>query len=389
MYPQFFGLQKLPFRLRPDAEFLYPGAEYLRARAKLLMGLKGRHRVFLLLGHGGLGKTMLLEDVLKSLDAESTCCRINQSQITANELLEALVRQTSSSATEAEGSHSRPFAELAAGLDEIGKRNSASLLVVDDAHLLPPSTAMAFIEILTRVPNIKVLLAGRAGLGLEEMAMRFLAGEQPSVVRLSPLTPQETRNYIDHRLNVAGARNRELIAADCYPLIFQQTAGAPRLINVLCDAALHTASLRASGQLASTEVLAALQDSRWPEALARDRAGAGARDTNPDEIREISIDNVPVQAQLVVSVGDKTLWSRPLPHGRVRIGRASDNEFRLDTRFVSRHHCQVITVGSVSTIEDLESVNGISVNGRLVKQHVLKHADKVQLGDHTLTYLLG
>jgi pSer/pThr/pTyr-binding forkhead associated (FHA) protein len=35
----------------------------------------------------------------------------------------------------------------------------------------------------------------------------------------------------------------------------------------------------------------------------------------------------------------------------------------------------------------LESVNGISVNGRQVRRHVLEHADQIQIGDHTLTYL--
>ena len=36
MYPQFFGFQKLPFRLRPDAEFLYSSQEYLQARAAVV-----------------------------------------------------------------------------------------------------------------------------------------------------------------------------------------------------------------------------------------------------------------------------------------------------------------------------------------------------------------
>jgi pSer/pThr/pTyr-binding forkhead associated (FHA) protein len=45
-------------------------------------------------------------------------------------------------------------------------------------------------------------------------------------------------------------------------------------------------------------------------------------------------------------------------------------------------------VGKVSIIEDLGSVNGMSINGKLVKKHVLEHADQVVLGEHSLTYLV-
>jgi general secretion pathway protein A len=359
VYPQFFGLEKLPFRLRPDAQFLYAGSDYVRARTRLLIGLTDRPRVLLLLGNPGVGKTMLLDDALRVLGADCAVCRIKQPRISSNELAEALVLQ---------------LAPSPASVDAIGARDFTPLLVIDDAHLLPPSTAMALTEILTRAPNIKVVLSGKSKVGLEEMAARFLSGEEPLVIRLGPLSLNETRGYIEHRLSIAGGKNREFITADAHALIYQQTAGAPRLINVLCDAALHAACLRASVQLGPADVLLATQDSRWPDAMARDRAGSGAA---PD----------PVLEQLVLSVGQETLSTWTLRPGRSGIGRAMDNDVRLDARFVSRHHCQVTTEDAVSIVEDLESANGISVNGRSVKRHVLEHADQIQIGDHTLTYL--
>jgi hypothetical protein len=201
------------------------------------------------------------------------------------------------------------------------------------------------------------------------------------------LSGEETRQYINHRMVIAGADRRELISTEAHALIYQHTAGAARLINVLCDAALQTACLRAAGQVGSAEVLLATQDARWPEAVASDRPDAHVRESIED-LAEPPAAN-PSQAQLVVAVGQQTLSTWTLLPGRVTIGRASDNEFRLDARFVSRHHCRVTTVGGVSTIEDLQSVNGISINGKPVKRHVLKHADRIQLGDHTLTYMLN
>jgi general secretion pathway protein A len=389
VYPQFFGLNKLPFRLRPDAEFAYAGPEYARARTKLKGGLKEPQRVLLLLGNPGLGKTMLLEDALQTLDPDWTLCRVKQPRISAKELLEALILQVGASIG-GEGIRLGSYAELLVSIDAIGARNFTPLLIVDDAHLMPSTTATGLTEILARAPNLRIVLSGRPGMGLEEMAVRHLGSELTRIVELAPLSQSETKAYIDHRLSIAGSGNRELISAEAYAVIYQHTLGAPRLINVLCDAALHSACLRASGQLSSAEVLLATQDARWPEAVARDRAGGSvtAAPTDGRESGDPDSEDL-VIARLVVSVGEKTLSTWRLRSGRASIGRAPDNEFRLDARFISRHHCQVTTVDTVSTIEDLGSANGMSVNGKSTKRHVLQHADQIQLGDHTLTYLLS
>ena len=94
-------------------------------------------------------------------------------------------------------------------------------------------------------------------------------------------------------------------------------------------------------------------------------------------------------ARLVVSRRRQHVMTWPLQPGRISIGRASDNELRLDASFVSRHHCHVVTDGTVATIEDLGSVNGITVNGKPVKRHVLENSDQVMIGDHVITYVVG
>jgi pSer/pThr/pTyr-binding forkhead associated (FHA) protein len=93
-------------------------------------------------------------------------------------------------------------------------------------------------------------------------------------------------------------------------------------------------------------------------------------------------------AQLVVSHQSVQVAVLPLEAGRTSIGRAIDNSLRLDAPYISRHHCYVETIGNVSTIEDLGSVNGICVNGKVVKRHVLHHGDKITLGEHELMYLV-
>jgi len=146
--------------------------------------------------------------------------------------------------------------------------------------------------------------------------------------------------------------------------------------------------MRASGQVGAAEILLATQDARWPEAVARAHGGQGnalhaglpGQPGHPEDTHA-------APAQLYVSQGTEYIAAWPLKPGRISIGRALDNELRLEAPFISRHHCHVVTVGNVSTIEDLGSVNGMCVNGRAVKRHVLRHEDQVALGEHVLTYL--
>jgi|SRR5450432_2510703 general secretion pathway protein A len=389
MYPQFFGFDKLPFRLRPDPDFLYSGQEYLRARGKVLAALQRRSRVVLLVGAPGVGKTLLLEDVLGEIKGQFALCRINQPHISATELLQALLLQLGAAPADDSG-QPRPIAELAASLEPIAARSAPPLLVVDDAQLLAPATLRTFGDILARVPRLKILLALQSGppSALEEFAAGMRAAEQPRQIHLHPLAADATKAYVERRLAVAGS-NKELFTADAYATLFQHTGGAPRLINVLCDAALHAACMRASGHVSGAEILLATQDSRWPEALARDKARSGALVPGAASEDPPAEDAPNAVAQLVVTHGTKLIAAWPVKPGRISIGRAPDNELRLEAQFISRHHCQVVTVGNVSTIEDLGSVNGISVNGKTVKRHVLQHEDQITLGEHVLTYRLS
>jgi general secretion pathway protein A len=390
MYPQFFGFHKLPFRLRPDPDFLYLGKEYLQARNAVIAAIRGNTRVVLFLGPPGVGKTLLLDDVLHELSGQFAACRINQPHISATELLQAIVMQLGTTMVEGDGNPTGLLSEVATALDAAGSRAAPPILVIDDAQLLTGAVLVTIGDLLARAPRFKLLLAGRndpdhAGGGL---AARVVVSQKPRLVQIAPLGPDGAKAYIEHRLNVAGAGGKELITADAHAMIFQHTAGSPRLINVLCDAALHAACLRASGQVNAAEVLVATQDARWPEALAREKARPVGATPVESPAAEEPAEPAGAVAQLLVSHRKEHIATLPVAVGRISIGRAGDNELRLEASFVSRHHCRIVTVGNVSTIEDLGSVNGILVNGKAVKRHVLQNADKIVVGEHVLTYVV-
>lgn len=398
MYPQFFGLNKLPFRLRPDPDFLYPGQEYVRARANLLAALRGVPRLVLFVGPPGTGKTLVLEDLLREISGHFALCRINQPQVSPTELLQAVLLQLGAGGdADTKGPPTAApqgaplFSQLAAALNAAAARHAVALVVIDDAQLLGGGTLNAFTDILARTRGLKFLLIGRND-SHGALATRVTGIEGSLQIRLAPFSAEESKAYIEHRLELAGGGGKELFTADAHAMIFQHTSGAARLINILCDAALHAACLRASGHVSPAEILVATQDSRWPDALARDNPEPAAPPdlvaVSPKSMPEPSRDRAP-HAQLLVLLGREQLAALPLEPGCISIGRAVDNELRIDARYISRHHCRLVTVGHVSTIEDLGSVNGLLVNGQVAKSHILQHADEIAVGEHTLKYVVN
>ena len=73
--------------------------------------------------------------------------------------------------------------------------------------------------------------------------------------------------------------------------------------------------------------------------------------------------------------------------GRLVVSRAQDAGLHLDSEFISREHCQIITTAEQSFIEDLGSTNGMLVNGTRRQLHRLNARDEIVIGDHTLTYM--
>lgn len=71
-----------------------------------------------------------------------------------------------------------------------------------------------------------------------------------------------------------------------------------------------------------------------------------------------------------------------LTDGTLSIGRASDNDLSIHDTYISSHHARIFTYQSASYIEDLDSTNGILLNGKKVKKHTLHSGDIVSLGHH-------
>ena len=94
-----------------------------------------------------------------------------------------------------------------------------------------------------------------------------------------------------------------------------------------------------------------------------------------------------VVGRILLASEGKTVMERELKPGRLVIGRTSDNDLQIDSKFISRHHCQIVTQADSCLIEDLNSTNGIYVQSKRVRRYNLNDGDVVQVGQHEIMYI--
>ena len=93
-----------------------------------------------------------------------------------------------------------------------------------------------------------------------------------------------------------------------------------------------------------------------------------------------------VLGRIIVGSNGQTVAECELSPGRFIMGRTVDNDLQIDSKFISRHHAQIVTTHNISVIEDLNSTNGIHVRGKRVRRRILNDGDVVHIGQHEIMY---
>jgi general secretion pathway protein A len=181
---------------------------------------------------------------------------------------------------------------------------------------------------------------------------------------------------------VAGSQGRRIFAEDTYATIYKYTGGVPRLINTLCDTCLMAAFGKDKDTVSMDELDAAIKELQWVEF-----ASGTNRMKVLDHVPAPQSESTPVVGRILLASEGKTVGERELKPGRLVIGRTSDNDLQIDSKFISRHHCQIVTQQDSCLIEDLNSTNGIFVQSKRVRRHNLNDGDVVQVGQHEIMYI--
>ena len=390
MYLEPFKLKELPFRLSPDPQFLYLSKQHARAKAYMESTIWFTDGFVVITGEIGSGKTTLIESFLKEVPADVVVAQINQTQVTAIDFLQSVLAQFGFS----------PFkmrkAELITTLNNFLIEQYAAgrrvLLIVDEAQnlsmrVLEEIRMLSGVE-TTKEKVLRIILAGQPELNdkLDAPELEQLTQRVRLRFHLQTLSEGETRGYIQHRLEVAGAGDRELFAADTFPEIYRYSGGVPRLINTLCDTAMMASFTADRDTVTRADITSAVQELRWVDFAHRPHHHAAEAERLAPPAH-VSADGRPALARLLVATDGRTVQEIPLRTGRVIVGRTPDNDLHIDSRFISRHHCQVITTPHSCVIEDLNSTNGIFVKSNRVRRHYLNDGDVVLIGKHELIYV--
>jgi general secretion pathway protein A len=393
MYLEPFKLKELPFRLSPDPQFLYLSKQHARAKAYMESTIWFTDGFVVITGEIGSGKTTLIESFLKEVPADVVVAQINQTQVSASDFLQAVLVQFGFS----------PFkmrkAELISTLNNFLIEQYAAgrkvLLIVDEAQnlsmrVLEEIRMLSGVE-TTKEKVLRIILAGQPELNhkLDAPELEQLTQRVRLRFHLQTLSEAETQAYVQHRLEVAGAGDRELFAPDTFAEIFRYCGGVPRLINTLCDTAMMSAFTADRGVVTREDIASAVQELQWLEYGARvhQHPSGPAPPAHPAGRPTAGREGTPSLGHLLVATDGRTVQEVPLRLGRLIVGRTPDNDVQIDSRFISRHHCQVITTLHSCVIEDLNSTNGIYVKSNRVRRHYLNDGDVVLVGKHELIYV--
>ncbi len=138
---------------------------------------------------------------------------------------------------------------------------------------------------------------------------------------------------------------------------------------------------RTRGALAEREFLIR----RLERSESNNATALGRIQTTMERLGSVAAPALPERsAELVRIDGDKST-SHVLGR-RTRIGRATGCELHIDSSSVSRHHALILLGGRETIIEDLNSTNGVIVNGRHVTRQVLSDGDLLIIGEIHFRY---
>jgi len=243
MYFSYYKLNKEPFSISTDPNFLWLGEKHKEALAALRYGVLANKGFLLLTGDVGTGKTTLINALLSGLGKDVIAAKIHDPGLDKLDFLNYIARAFGiKKQFKSKGEFLYYFTYF---LTLAHQKNKKLLLIVDEAQHLNYEL-LEEIRLLSNIEKKETKLINIFFVGQPEF-IEILVKEHNRALRqrialrhdLQPLTEQETREYIRHRLWVAGSAN-SLFTAGAIAEIYRFSGGYPRLINIICDHALLT-----------------------------------------------------------------------------------------------------------------------------------------------------
>lgn len=253
MYSHHLGLSQEPFSIAPDPRFMFMSERHREALAHLLYGVSGGSGsaasggFVLLTGEIGAGKTTVCRCFLEQIPAHSHVAYIFNPKLSVIELLQSICDEfhIALPASDTTAPSAKTCIDALNGfLLERHGAGQRCVLIIDEAQNLEPAV-LEQLRLLTNLETnerklLQIVLIGQPELRtmLAQPEMEQLAQRVIARFHLQALSPEETSQYIAHRLAVAGHEGGALFDARALARIHRLSQGVPRRINLLCDRAL-------------------------------------------------------------------------------------------------------------------------------------------------------
>lgn len=238
MFLKYFGLTEQPFGVTPDPRFLYLSSAHREALASLYYGIEANRGFLGLIAQPGMGKTTLLFHLLEKFRTSAHTAFIFQTQCTSREFMRFLLAELGFE--EDTQDLVRLHEEFNHRLLQEARAGRRMIVVIDEAQNLS-SEVLETVRLLSdfetpRAKLMHIILSGQPQLAdkLSSPGLAQLRQRVSILHGLEPLTFAEVKNYIEHRLKIAGYNGGTPFTPQAYEIVAKFTQGIPRNVNNFC-----------------------------------------------------------------------------------------------------------------------------------------------------------
>lgn len=244
MYKEYYRFSEEPFGLNPDPKFLYLAMSHLKALNSMITGIKKRKGLIAVVGEVGVGKTILIHAFLKDLSKNIKTAFIFNPRFDFKSLLKNILLDLELPVDKKEEDVPFLLGKFKEYLQARASRDEMVVIIIDEAQGLEDAV-LEDIARLSRLDRsgekaLQVLLVGQPELEakLNSEKFRFFREKIAVYSQISPLSREEGRGYIKHRLRLVGRDASEVFTSEATKRIWQFAKGIPRVMNLICDRAL-------------------------------------------------------------------------------------------------------------------------------------------------------
>ena len=268
MYYTHFGLSQPPFRITPNTDFFYGGGNRGPILEALIYAIGQGEGIIKVTGEVGSGKTMLCSMMQARLPANIESVYIANPSVSPEEILHAIALELHLSPPR-EAGHLEVMQLLNSHLLERHAAGKQVVMFVEESQSMPIAT-LEEIRLLSNLETahsklLQIVLFGQPELeeNLRQPQIRQLRERITHSFRLSPLKPDEIRDYLNFRLRAAGYRGPDLFVQPIVNAIAKSSNGLTRRVNLIADKALLAAFSENTHTIKIKHIKAAVRDSEF------------------------------------------------------------------------------------------------------------------------------